>query len=266
MQVFSIRIVVSHRNLYRYTVFLTFHSNHAPNDRNTVAIKIFHKFSKTFFRMKCLVYIVTLFVFISQVSKRHCDALVQISQLANTCRKSIVFKLSSLLKNSIIRQESNLSTALISVAQLFYWVESHPALILLLPYLTIAIYGSSQVIREGIHARYPYPVQTTRHFIRAFVELTTGTNFGHYHLQCRNAFFLVNIHRDTTPIILYGDRVILVNRNGYHIAIARQCLVYRVVKHFIHKVMQTAHAHIAYIHRGAHTHVLHTFERLDIIS
>ena len=56
-------------------------------------------------------------------------------------------------------------------------------------------------------------MQTARHFVRVFVELTAGVQDRHYHFERAAMLFRVHIYRDTAAIILHRDAVVFVD--GY---------------------------------------------------
>ena len=131
------------------------------------------------------------------------DTFVQEGQLSDTIGQDIIIELHCLLEYFRIRQESNLSTTLLCFSFFLYLIESYPSLIFLFPDFPITEHGSRKVSRKGIHHGHPYTMQTTRYFIGTFVKLSSSSYLGHNHLKGGYSFFLVYIHRDTTPIILH---------------------------------------------------------------
>ena len=79
---------------------------------------------------------------------------------------------------------------------------------------------------------------------------------GHYHFQCRLMLLRVHIYRNTTTVILYGNRVILIDMNGYLVAETGESLINGVIDDLINKMVQTLERYIADIHRWSLTHRL----------
>ena len=65
-----------------------------------------------------------------------------------------------------------------------------------------------ECLRKSVHAAHANAVQTARDFVGVRIELTTGVQFGHDNLGCRDAFILVHIHRNAATVIDHGDRII----------------------------------------------------------
>ncbi len=107
-------------------------------------------------------------------------------------------------------------------------------------------------------------MQTTRYFVRAFIEFTAGMQYGHNHFECRAVLFGVHIHGDTTTIVLYDDRVVFADSNFDVGTIASQGFVDRVVYCFVNQMVQTLFADIANVHGGALAHSFKSFEHLYV--
>ena len=135
--------------------------------------------------------------------------------------------------------------------------------VLLHEYLPVAAHLHMQFRRERIHATHAHAVQTARHLIGVLVELTARVQHGHHHLQRTLVLLRVHVHGDTATVVLHRDRVIFVYRNLYMVAEARQRLVYRVVHHLIHQVVQTLLRDVADVHCRTLPHCLQTFEHLN---
>src|SRR3569833_1189855 len=91
---------------------------------------------------------------------------------------------------------------------------------------------------------------TTRNFIGVFIVLTTGVQHGHYYLKRRTAFLGMNACRNTTAIIFYRNRIILVYGNNNIFTMAGKGFVNGIIYNLVHKMVQTFYANIAYIHSG----------------
>ena len=117
---------------------------------------------------------------------------------------------------------------------------------------------------KGIHTTYTYTVQTAWHFVRAFIELTTSVEHGHYHFEGGTVFLGVHVDRNTTTIVLYNDRV--VRTDGYFdvCTIPRKGFVNGVVDGLVHQVVQTFFTDVANVHSGTLTYCFQAFKHLNI--
>ena len=140
-----------------------------------------------------------------------------------------------------------------------YRVQRNTFFILLLKGFALAPYGYMQRIAECINAAHTYTMQSAGHLVAVLVELTTGMQQGHYHLQRRHTLFSVNARRYTTAIIKYAYRIVFVYGNGNVFTIARECLINRVIYDLIYQVVQALYTYIAYVHGWALTHRFKTF-------
>ena len=73
----------------------------------------------------------------------------------------------------------------------------------------------------------------------------------------------MDIHRDTTAVILYRDRIILKDRNLDIRTIPCESFVNGVVYHLINKVMHPFLTDVANVHGRAFAHSLQPFKDLN---
>ena len=117
-----------------------------------------------------------------------------------------------------------------------------------------------QFFRQGVNDGNTHAMQTAGDFVRVIVKFTAGMKYGHDDLSSRNALFFVNAGRNTTTIILYGNRVIRMDRDLNLFTVAREGFVDSVVHNLEYHVVQTsAVIGIADIHAGALTHRVQPF-------
>ena len=107
-------------------------------------------------------------------------------------------------------------------------------------------------------------METARHLVGALVELTTGMEHGHNHLKGALVHLLVLIDRDTTSVILHGDRVVFVDSYFDMRTKASHRLVARVVDGLVDQMVKTLLADVANIHGGALTYGFQTLEYLNV--
>ena len=263
--------VVDHRYFYRCTVFVGIQVNHLADERCTSAVDITNKLTQTLLRVELLALALFYFGAILQglllhhafVLQHNLDACVQERQLAHTVGQYLPM-INGLREDRVVRPELHKRTrlALLPVAYRLclgnrvHRCQRFTLGVVLRMNLTVAVYLYVHLGRQRIHAAHTYTVQTTRHFITVLVELTTGVQHGHYHLQRTLVLLRMHIYRNTTTVILYGNRVVLIDVHGYLITESRQCLINRVVDHLVNQMVQTLQRDISDIHRRALTHRL----------
>lgn len=117
-----------------------------------------------------------------------------------------------------------------------------------------------QLLGQGVHHRYPYPVQTAGYFIGVIVELTARMQHGHDDFSSGHTLFFVDARRNTTAVILHRYRVIRMNSNDNIFTIACERFVDSVVHHLEYHVMQTGSViRITDIHPRAFTDRIQPF-------
>ena len=128
----------------------------------------------------------------------------------------------------------------------------------------VAEHLAEHVGGEGIDATYADAVQAAADLVRTFVELSAGMQHRHDHLQGADALLLMNIHGNTTAVVLDGDGIVFVDRHFDVCAEAGERLVDRVVNGFIDEVVQSLLADVADIHGRALADGFESFKHLDI--
>ena len=153
--------------------------------------------------MKHILTRITLVV-LAQVSQRNGDTCVQEGQFAHTVGQDVIF-VSRSGKDGRIGPEVLTRTAQVGSPPHFHRSLRMSLGIFLSVNFTIAEHLRHHFGRQGIHTAHTHAVQTARHFVRAFVELTAGMQHGHHHFKGRASFFGVHIHGDTASVVLYND-------------------------------------------------------------
>ena len=255
--------VVDHRHLYRRAVLVSIEMDHLRDQRCTRTVDITHELAQTLLRVELLFLAVTLRIDHTLVLEHDLDTGVQESQLAHTVRQNLPM-VNGLREDRIVRPELHECTrlALLPVTRCLLLCNrmNRSQRLALLVILTMnsacTINLHMHLLRQCIHAAHTHTVQTAGYLIAVLVELTAGVQHGHHHLQRRLMLLRMHIHRYTTAVILYGNRVVLIDMNGYLVAETGQRLVYRVIDHLIHQMMQTFLRNIADVHRRTLTHCL----------
>lgn len=96
------------------------------------------------------------------------------------------------------------------------------------------------------------PVKTAGDLVGILVEFTAGVQLHHNYLRGgKNTLFLVNIDRNTAPVIPHGDRSIGIDDDVNAVAMAGKAFVDGVVDDFIdHMVKTRTVIGVADIHTG----------------
>ena len=84
--------------------------------------------------------------------------------------------------------------------------------------------------------------------------------------QCRTVFLGVDLGRDPPSVILYRDRIVLVDDYVNFRAITCQCFVYGVVHDFIYQMVKAFFIHVADVHGRAFAYGLQSFKYLDAVG
>ena len=208
--------------------------------------------------MEDFFFVASVFFFYALIGKSNGDTFIQISQFAHTCLQNVIF-IFGCYKNARIGPESLSCTGDVGSSYFFHCVQRLTIFVFLLIDFSVAEYVCSHVAWKRVNTRYTHTVQTAWNLIRSFVEFTTGVKYGHNHFECRFLFFLMEIYRDTSTVILYGDWIIFVNSNFYVWTVTGQCLVYRVVYNFVYQMVQTFFADVTDIHGGTFTYGFQSF-------
>jgi len=124
---------------------------------------------------------------------------------------------------------------------------------------------------ERVDAGDADAVEAARDLVGALVELAAGVQHGQDDLERglaaevrRQLRVLHRVDRDARAVVLNGDRVALMDRDGHARAAAGQDLVDGVVDDLVNQVVQAGRAGAADVHRRAFAHGLQAFEDLDL--
>ena len=263
VKVLTIARVVNDGHLNRNAFLLGVDVNHIGNERIAHGILVAHELAQTTFRVKNFTTRVALLVFFSLIGERDGESGIQEGQFAQTIGEDVILIFGG-GENFRVGPELLARTALVGLADHFHRVEGMSLFVFLLVDFTIAEHLRKHVRGKRVDARNADTVQTTRHFIRTFVELTAGVEHRHHHLQGTHALFFVHIDGDTASVVLYNDRIVLANHHINVGAETGQGFVDGVIHRFIDQMVQTFLADVADVHRRTLANGLQTFEYLDI--
>ncbi len=109
-------------------------------------------------------------------------------------------------------------------------------------------------------------MQTARDLVGAAAELASGMQGGHHHLEGALFLFRMDIHRDTTPVILHGHGAIRMDGYDDLVANPSQGFINGVIHHLVDQVVQRLQIRAAHVHPRAPADCLQAFQHLDILG
>ena len=93
-----------------------------------------------------------------------------------------------------------------------------------------------QPVGQRIDHRSAHAMQAAGYLVSPTAEFSAGMKNRKYHFHSRYTRLVVDPHRNSSSVILHGDRIILIDRN-----INRgQRLVNRVIHNLIHQMMKSS--------------------------
>jgi hypothetical protein len=134
----------------------------------------------------------------------------------------------------------------------------------LLIYIPISLYLSFEVQRKSVHHRAADTVQASGDLVGAAAEFTAGVQGSHYGLQARLAGGRVNINRNTSAIIGYGNQSIFIQGYIYTVTIPGHRFVHRVVQDLVNEVLQSSLIGAANVHPWPHPDRFQTLQDPDV--
>ena len=129
----------------------------------------------------------------------------------------------------------------------------------------VSLHLDFQPLRKRIYTRNPHPVQSPRNLIRIRIKLTARMQHRQHHCHRRLLFRRMHIHRNPATVINHRKRTILIDPYFYVRAVARQCLINRVIHHLVDTVVIAPHPRIPDIHRRSFPHRIDTLQYRNVI-
>ena len=174
VQVFLETVIPLQRHFHANAIFLAGEIAHFIVNWVFVAVEVFHKRLNTTFVLKVILLVVTL------VEQMNRHARVQERQLTQTLSQDLVLEF-DIGEDGWAGPETHLSTGGIGITDHRQRRYRLTQMVFLGVHFAFTADHQLQLIRQGVNHRYPYPVQTTGHFIGVIVKLTTGVQYGHDH-------------------------------------------------------------------------------------
>ncbi len=77
--------------------------------------------------------------------------------------------------------------------------------------IAVAAHARRHVFGERVDDRHADAVQAARHLVAALAELAAGVQDRHRDLDRRHLFFGVHVDRNSAPVVVHGNRAVLVD-------------------------------------------------------
>src|SRR5210317_2320835 len=106
-------------------------------------------------------------------------------------------------------------------------------------HLTGTTNGQAEFSRKGVYNRNTDTVKTARDLVSVVIELSTGVEDCHDHFSGRDTLLFVNVCRNTTTVIAYGNTLVSVNRDTHLGTVTCKRFIDAVINQLKHHVMQT---------------------------
>ncbi len=81
-------------------------------------------------------------------------------------------------------------------------------------------------------------MKTSGYFVGPIIKLAPGMEFGHNYLKSRTAQPLVNVNRNSSPIVLYRYTIIDVNCHLNAGAITGKCFINAVIHQLLNETVK----------------------------
>ena len=81
--------------------------------------------------------------------------------------------------------------------------------------MTVSGDSSLHPVGKGIYTAYTYTVESSGNLIGPFVELSAGMEPGKNQLKGTYSFGWVHVHRNTPPVILNPDNIVILQSHSY---------------------------------------------------
>jgi hypothetical protein len=132
---------------------------------------------------------------------------VQERQLAQALLQHLVLEL-DVGEDRVAGLEADGRAAQVARANHLQRVHRHAEAVLLAVFLAVAVDGQVQRLGQRVDDRHADAVQATRDLVRGVVELAAGVQDREDHFGRRNAFLRMDIHRNSTAVVLHGDGLV----------------------------------------------------------
>ena len=263
VEIFAVRRVVDDGHFYRDSFLFGVDVDDILNEGHARGVLVAHELAQALLAVERLAARFALLVQVAFIGKDDGQPGVEESQFAHTVGQNVIL-IFDRSENVGIGPKLLARASAVGFAHHLHFVERFSGFVFLLIDFPITEHLRLHARGERIDTRHAHTVQTARHLIGTFVELTAGMEHRHHDLERAHTFFLMNVHRDTTAVVLHHNGVVRTNRDFNMGAISCQGFVDRVVHRLIDEVMKSFFADITDIHGRTLAHCFQAFEHLDI--
>ena len=133
----------------------------------------------------------------------------------------------------------NISTMLIGIADYRKRLYNVASFIFLLIYLSFGKNSYIKPFAQCVYNRRTYAVKTAGNLISASAEFSSGMKNSEHDLNSRYSLLRMNSYRNSSSVVLYRNRIVVVNSNIYFTAESAKCLINRIINDFINQMMKS---------------------------
>src|SRR5580765_7975855 len=162
-----------------------------------------------------------VFFLASLILDGDCRPSIQGRQLAQSLGENVEAELGS-FKDRSVGLKGDPGPALLGYADFFQTALRLAPLVALLIDFAVPLDFYFQGFRQSINDRNSHAMKATGNLVRSFIELAARVELREHDFGGGDFLRLVNIHRNTTAIVDYGNAVIDVNRYINLVAVAGQ--------------------------------------------
>jgi len=169
-------------------------------------------------------------------------------------------------KNLEVGFERSACAGALRASDAAYRSGGHAAFILLLIHIAVAADFHLAPLGEEIDHGHPHAVQSAGGLIGSLLEFAPELQHAHHTLQRGEPQVGMVFHRDAAPVVLHGDRAVVVDGHIDLGSITGHHLVDGIVHHFVNQVVQAARTGIGNVHAGTLAHVFQVAQVLQVFG
>ena len=200
---------------------------------------------------------------VSLVFEGNGHSRIKKGELAQTLDQNIELEVSDFGENLRVRQEGNLRPGSLGGSSDIKLLGSDATRKLHRVNLALPTNLDDEPFGNRIDALCAHAMQPARNLICTFAELAASMQVGQDQFQGRHVMLGVHVDRNPATIILYRTGSVVVHVDLDLRAIARQCLVDRIVQYLKNAMMKASFVSVSNVHVGALSNAFETFELLD---
>ena len=201
MYVLAVVGIIHHSHLYGDVLFFCFEVDNIVEEVCAMAVYVAYKLFQAIFGMESLGASLTIFIR-TKVGKCYLYASIKVCQFAHT-RRNDVPTIHGCSEDAGVGPELLACSTLIRFANNLNGVHWFTCFVFLLVDFSITKHLRHHSRRQRIYATNAHAMESTAHFIRAFIKLTTCVQHRHNHFKGRLMQFFVFVNGDSTTVVLH---------------------------------------------------------------